>query len=552
MTAKLRPYQRQAIDAIRQDWQDGYTDVLLTAATGSGKTVMFLQLLDELLHDGQRALILSHRRELVYQPYERLGQFWAHRQQHAGIVMGQSNEAWAQIVIATVQSLQGEHRLRQILSSGPIDYLIVDEAHHSISDGYGNVIHTLKDVNPNLRHLGVTATPLRADGKGLAAVYQKESAHFGIQELVRMGHLAPPRWLAIQTGISLADIRSHGSGADRDFNQRQLANVYETANCFDLVVASHQKYAADRQSVAFTVSVDGAHELADTFNRAGIAAVAADGNTPQDARNHMLSDFRAGKYQVLCNAALWVEGLDLPEISCVHQVRPTRSDGLYAQIVGRALRLFPGKTDALILDYAPLDSRNLTMLGDVLGVEAKKQAYIADKQARGEVVGGLTFDGDVKWLEGNPMEIVSRRLDYLNVTPWRWSQPFGKIGPMVLGLGPGEDGTDRTLVISSPAEQMDVWLVAKREDERRYRAYHVLTGTFEECSEWANDYADQRGNAVLARKQAYWRDSEPSEGQVKFARRLGVYQDDMTKGEVADAITCKLALGALNRKGVAA
>src|SRR5690606_27640682 len=99
---------------------------------------------------------------------------------------------------------------------------------------------------------------------------------------------------------------------------------------------------------------------------------------------------------------------------------------------------------------------------------------------------------------------------------------------------------------------MDVWLVAKRENERWHRAYHVMSGTFEQCSEWANAYADERGNAVLARKQAAWRNSLPSEGQVKFARRLGVYRDGMSKGEVADAITCKLALDALRRKGAAA
>lgn len=552
MTLKLRPYQRAAIDAIKRDWQDGYTDVLLTAATGSGKTQIFLQLLDEVLQDGQRSLILAHRRELVHQPYERLGQFWAQRQGRAGIVMAQTNEAWAQIVIATVQTLQSEARLRQILRNGPIDYLVVDEAHHCPSKSYRNVIAALKAVNPDLRHVGVTATPIRADQVGLRTVYQKESAHYGIKELVKLGYLASPRWLAIQTGISLAGTRRQGSGPDRDFNQKQLANVYETANCFDLVVESHKKYAVDRQSVAFTVSVAGAYELADTFSRAGIPAAAADGTTATVERQRILSDFRAGKYQVLVNVAIWCEGLDLPEIACAHMVRPTQSDSLYSQCIGRALRLFPGKQDALILDYCPLDSRNVAMLGDVLGVAAKKEAYLEDKQEPGDVVGGFTFDGDVKWLTGNPMEIVSRQLDYLNATPWRWSRPDGKCGPMVLGLGPGDDGTDRSLIIAPPAERMDMWLVAKRPDERWHRAYHVMTGTFEECSAWANAYADERGNATLARKQAYWRDSPPSEGQVKLARRLGVYQDGMNRGEVADAITCKLALNALRRKELAA
>lgn len=191
-TIKLRSYQRTAIDAIKQDWQAGYSDVLLTAATGAGKTAMFLQLLDEVLQEGQRAMVLAHRKELIDQPYARLGEFWPHRQQRTGIVMAETNETWAQIIIATVQTLQSQKRLAQILSNGPIDYLVVDEAHHCTSASYVNIIAALKDVNPNLKHLGATATPIRADGAGLRAVYQKESAHYGIKELVKLGYLAPP------------------------------------------------------------------------------------------------------------------------------------------------------------------------------------------------------------------------------------------------------------------------------------------------------------------------------------------------------------------------
>lgn len=547
-TVQLRPYQRQTIDAVKADWNAGYTDVMTTVATGGGKTVIFLQLLDEVLTDGKRAMVIAHRNELIHQPYDRLGQFWPQRQQHAGIVMADRNEAWAQIIIGTVQTLQSEKRLAQVLKSGPVDYLIIDEAHHAVAGGYRQVIAALRDCNPQLRHLGVTATPIRADEKGLREIYQKESAHFGIKELVKQGYLAPPRWLAIQTGISLTDIRLQGAGVDRDFNQRQLANVYETSNCFDLVVESHKKYADGRQSVAFTVSVDGAYLLADTFKAAGIPAAAADGTTAVAERRQLLADFRTGKFQVLCNVALWTEGLDLPEISCVHQVRPTQSDGLYTQMIGRGLRLFPGKTDALILDYAPIDSRNIAMMGDVLGVEAKKEAYVEKKEQPGEVVAGFTFDGETKWLQGNPMEIVSRRLDYLSASPWRWAQPAGKSGPMVLGLGKGDDEIERSLVISRPAEQMTVWLVAKRPDDRWPIAYEVQAGTFEQCSEWANEYADKRGNAVLARKQAGWRNQLASDGQITFARRLGVWRDGMSKGDCADAITSKLALDAVARK----
>lgn len=546
----LRPYQRQTIDAVKADWDAGYTDVMVTMATGGGKTLVFIATLDEVLQPGQRGLILAHRKELIDQPFERIESMFPHRLPRTGIVMADRNDAHAQIVIATVQTLGSERRLGQLLANGQIDYLIVDECHHATADAYVNVISALKAVNPDLRHLGVTATPLRSDRQGLKKVYQKESAHFGIRELVRMGYLAPPRWLAIQTGISLADVRSNGSGVDRDFNQGQLASVFETSNCFDLVVESHRKYAQDRPSIAFTASVEGAHNLAETFRNAGIPAAAADGTMAKTDRQRLLADFRTGQYQVLCNVALWTEGLDLPELSCVHQVRPTQSDGLYTQMVGRALRIFPGKTDALVLDYCPVDARNIAMLGDVLGIDAKKSAYIREEAKEGEVLGGFTFDGETHWMEGNPMEIVSRALDYLDITPWRWLQPQGKHGAMVLGLGKADDGIDRMLVLTPPADEVNAFLVAKREEERWHKAWKVKTGSFEEVSEWAAGYAEQRATKVLAGKKRHWASAEPSEGQIKYAQRFGVWSDGMKRGECADAITGKLAIDAVRRMGV--
>lgn len=328
---KLRPYQQQIIDAVKADWQK-YTDVLVTAATGSGKTLVFLQLLIDMLTDNaKRALILSHRQELIHQPVERIEQHWPEWTWHTGIVMADNDDCSKRITVATVQTLSSEKRLRQLLAYGPIDYLITDETHHATADSYVKVYDMLKDVNPEMRHLGVTATPIRSDGAGLVQVFQKESAHFGIRELVKMGYLAPPRWLAIQTGISLKGVTSHNG----DYSAKRLADVFDTSNCFDLVVESHRKYADGRQCLAFTASVAGAYNLAEKFNESGIVAAAADATTAKSERHEILRDFRNGKIQVLCNMGLFTEGLDVPQVSCIHQVRPTKSDALYTQCLDR-------------------------------------------------------------------------------------------------------------------------------------------------------------------------------------------------------------------------
>lgn len=551
-TLTFRPHQRTTIDGIRIAWHQGIANVLAVVATGGGKTHIFLGLIDEILKDepSARFLIIAHRKELIEQPAERIAEFWPHRLLDVGIVMADQNDLERRITIATVQTLQSAHRLAGILAHGPIDYLIIDECHHANAQSYLTIIDALRVANPSLRHLGVTATPLRSDDGGLP--YDKKVAHFGVKELVRDGYLAPPRWLAIQTGISLAQVPMVYGGANgADFNQRQLVNVFETDNCFDLVAESHKKYADGRKALAFVVSVEGAYRLAETFNKAGIAAAAADGTTDKEARRGILNDFRNGRYQVLVNMALWTEGLDLPEVSCIHQVRPTKSDALYMQMVGRALRLFPGKDDALVLDYAPAEARNVTMMGDVLGVKVRKDVYIQDKVEEGEVVAGFTFDRNgLNWLQGNPMEIVSRQLDYMSATPWRWHH-IGQGDWLTLGLGPGEDGTDRTLAISPPGTEMHLWGVARGAEERWARAYHLSTGTFEEIQLIAEEYCLKWGNETLAFKAARWRKEAPTEGQLKFAKRLGLDVFGKTRGQLAADITHKLAVQALKRAGAA-
>lgn len=838
MTITLRPYQAEIINAVKRDWHDGINDVLVTAATGSGKTAVFLALLNDVLVSGKRGLVIAHRKELIDQPLARLHSYFPDWQGRAGIVMAGQNEPEKQLIIATVQTLSTPGRVEAILAHGKIDYLVVDECfpagtlvdgkpietiqvgetvtayrdgelrpakvshvfkrkspdklvritagdfqvvctpnhpilkqtgfvnaggittedeiyvdlhslrkgiqsdqepegclessrkgillerlfvgvqpesvlrndgenqpevrqrtdeseqpdaqpfqpgedahedqetveerflretrrewiddrattnarrspgmgngtlypdlfwpiqwlsnelqsgyrqpasqvcnrsgrqkpqlkikasrrpeenrtpaiarvdrvevlkrggdgefermcpdgyvynlevgpyhtytangivvhncHHATASTYLSVYEALKAANPNLKHLGVTATPIRADGDGLSKVYKKESAHYGIVELIQAGYLAPVRWLAIQVGISLAGVKS----ANGDFVKSQLSNVYEVDNCFDLVVESHQKYTGDRQAVAFTVTVDGAYRLAEKFRAAGISAAAADGTTRKDTRAQILQDFATGRTQVLCNVGLYTEGLDVPQASCIHQVRPTRSDGLYTQMVGRALRTYPGKVDALILDYAPIETRNIAMMGDVLGIPLRRESYIKDDAQPGETAGGFTFDGKAKWLSGTPAEIISRQLDYLDMTPWSWYRDGGW---MTIGLGKASDEIERTLVISPPHDgEMTLYGLSKR-DGGSWQARILATGTFDELSEKADEICARLGNATLAMRQRNWRREPPTDRQISYARRIkGAWKPGMTKGQLAQSITHHLALTALGKYG---
>ncbi len=545
---QLRPYQEQAITAVQEAWQR-YNDVLLVVATGGGKTAIFLSLLHQGLQRGERALVLAHRQELVEQPRDRLLSYYPEWAGRIGVVMADQADCDRQITVATVQTLASEQRLQQLLQAGPIHYLIVDEAHHAVADSYVQVYQALRGRNPLLRHLGVTATPLRTDRIGLGAVYQHVAGKWGIRELVAQGWLVPPRWLAIQTGISVAGVAVRSHNGDREFSQRQLADVYETANCWELVVASHRTYAGARRALAFTTSVEGAYKLAETFRAAGIPAAAADGTTPKNERAAILAAFRRGDIQVLANMNLFTEGLDVPEVSCIHQVRPTQSDLIYTQMIGRALRPVPGKRDALILDYAPLEARNVVMAGDVLGVGVRKDAYIQDAPERGAVIGGFTYDGKVRWLNGSPMELISRSLDYMSGSAWQWDRDGS--GWLILGLGRDDEGTERTLALSPVNDEMHLYVIVRAATAPGNRVDLLRRGALEDLSTWAEDYAWEHGLRVLAGKRARWRKQPPTEAQRALAERLGIHAAGLARGDLAAAITRVLAMRALRTARVA-
>jgi len=536
----LRPYQQDAIGSVVQDWDNGYTDLLGTAATGLGKTAIFLGLLHQVLN-GSRALILAHRKELIEQPRDRMLDYYPQWAGKIGIVMAGQDETDRQLTVATVQTLQTAKRLESILEHGPIDYLITDECHHHTDKNtYMAVTSRLKAANPQLKHLGVTATPIRTDGDGLGGVFQKESFHLPIGWGVKNHFLVNIRWLAIESAISLDGVKTiHG-----DFAQGALGRAYETPELVELVVRSYLEYATDRQALCFTVTVDGAHRLAEQFRLAGVAAESADGTTDKAVRQAVLDRFTRGETRVLCNCALWTEGVDLPSASCILMARPTRSDTLYVQCLGRGLRLYPGKTDALILDFAPIEKRNIVMAGDVLGIPLPKKDIIPqDSQPeRGKASAGFTYDGDFTFMDGIPVQIISRELHYLESSPWSW---YRRDGWLSLGLGKASDETDRTLLISPPADGvMILYGVAKRDGEN-WRAYQIAEGEFDTLQLRADELSDKWGNGALAAKARSWRKQPPTDKQIAFARRIGALQGRMTKGELAQNITHTLALKAV-------
>ena len=223
------------------------------------------------------------------------------------------------------------------------DLVIVDEAHHARAKTYRKLLKAY----PDAVILGLSATPCRGDGRGLGDVFDALVDCPSVADLTASGFLVPTRVFA----PSRPDLT--GVRIDRgDYVEAQLAERMNTIKLVGDIVTHWIRLADRRRTVVFATGVSHSKHLRDEFCRAGILAEHIDGTTPIEERDAILAKLAAGLIDVLCNAMVLTEGWDSPEVSCLVLARPTKSMGLYRQMVGRVLRLAPGKTDALILDHA--------------------------------------------------------------------------------------------------------------------------------------------------------------------------------------------------------
>lgn len=540
MQITWRDYQTEIIESVFSDWQD-HQSLLAVAATGAGKTNILWGIADRFIGEkpGARVVVLAHRKELIEQPLARLNQFWPHLAKRAGIVMADSNECHRQIVIATVQTLGSKSgkRISEMLNYGKVDLLIVDECHHISAGQYGQVIDGLKAKNADLKLLGVTATPERGDKKSLAEIFQKESANVGVMRLIDEGHLCQPIVHGVKTNIDLSGVKVQGAGGARDYNNEQLVAAVETDDCFKLVVKTHMEKIANRPTIAFVPSVAGAYRLAALLCEQGVKAVAADGTTPRAEREAVITDFKAGRITCICNVALWTEGLDLPQLECCHLVRPTKSDALYLQMVGRTLRTHPGKESVDIFDYQPLGSRNLDMRMIKLGLKKRKPSVFG---AMGGGGGGMVD----KHLHRAGDHIEYTLLDYFGKRKEAWVT--SNTGWRIVSMGKSEvDAIDRSLAVSPDGSQL--WAVWKKEGDRWNQAKLALQGDFNTVTAKTEEFIKKWGNRGFLDANAAWRARKPTDSQVQFGSKLHVYVLGMNAGQLSDAINEKLILQAISR-----
>lgn len=334
---ELRPYQQEAKDAIFEQWDNGVKKTLLVLPTGCGKTVVFAKVTEDCVRQGNRVLILAHRGELLDQAADKLMKTTG-----LGCALEKAENtclgSWFRVVVGSVQTLMRQKRLDQFPEDF-FDTIIIDEAHHCISDSYQKVLKHF----PDAQILGVTATPDRGDMQNLGQFFESLAYEYTLPKAIKEGYLTPIKALTIPLKIDMSSVSVQAG----DFKVSDIGTALDPY--LEGIAEEMKKYCSDKKTVVFLPLVKTSQKFRDLLNEHGFQAAEVNGNS-QD-RAEILADFEEGKYNVLCNSMLLTEGWDCPSVDCIVVLRPTKVRSLYCQMVGRGTRLFPGKDHLLLLDF---------------------------------------------------------------------------------------------------------------------------------------------------------------------------------------------------------
>lgn len=333
----LRPYQEEARRAVQEEWAKGNERTLTVLPTGCGKTIVFCKIAEDRVRQGERGLILAHRGELLDQAADKLLKATGLR---CAVEKAEQSclGAWERITVGSVQSLQRPKRLERF-DQDYYQFIIVDEAHHVLSDGYQRVLEHFSGAHV----LGVTATPDRGDKRDLGQFFDSLAYEYTLPKAIKEGYLCPIKAQTIPLQLDLTGVGIQSG----DFKAGDLGTALDPY--LEQIAAEMAAACMDRKTVVFLPLVKTSQKFRDILNAHGFRAAEVNGNSTD--RAEVLADFEEGRYNVLCNSMLLTEGWDCPSVDCVVVLRPTKVRSLYCQMVGRGTRLFPGKDHLLLLDF---------------------------------------------------------------------------------------------------------------------------------------------------------------------------------------------------------
>lgn len=539
---ELRYYQRDAIAAVDDAESRGRRRVIVQLPTGAGKTIVFSEMIRRRLEQGP-ALILAHRDELIDQAAEKLRRLAPELGTSIGRVKGPTKQIGYPVVVASVQTLARPKTIARAASSlKRFKTVIVDECHHAAADSY---LRILEAVDPAALVAGFTATAERHDKRRLDDVFEEIVYARSIEEMVREGFLVPPKGHRIHAAdLDLGDVKQNRG----DFSASDLGAKMEDAGAVADVVQAFEEHAKTRKQILFAPTVALAKEMADAFNEAGFRSTHIDGKTEAHIRRNRLKAFANDEIQVLTNVGVLTEGFDDPSLDSVAIAAPTRSRIKYTQMIGRGLRLHPGKEDCLVLDLAGAsDELTIQSLPGLFGLDHEPQEgeSLLDAIDRERIERENTEAEKRDRVNGLREEQERRKrarrnhhaskIGFFSRDRLHWRRLKGR---WIL-----EAADDELLVLDERPDGS--WWVLLLSDKRARPVQRNLDLGYAQGV--AEEVVRHRKAIGLNDKKAGWRRKKPSDGQLGMLRRLGVTAMPATAGDASDAITLAKAEARLRR-----
>ncbi|KAK4100870.1 P-loop containing nucleoside triphosphate hydrolase protein [Parathielavia hyrcaniae] len=580
----LRSYQEECIQSVLLSLEKGKNRLGVSLATGSGKTVIFTQLIGRVQPRSETAtqtLILAHRRELVEQAARQCANTYPDKtiELELGKLLASGT---ADITVASLQSILSKDRLLKF-DPARFKLVLVDEAHHIVAPGYLKVLDHLglRTKRPDSPHLvGVSATFSRFDGLRLGAVIDEIVYHKDYVDMIGEKWLSDVVFTTVDSRVDLSKVKRKGKGGSGDFDADSLSRAVNTVELNDIVVRAWLAKAAGRKStLVFCVDLSHVAALTQRYRHYGIDARFVTGDTPTRDRAERLDAFKNGEFPVLINCGVFTEGTDIPNIDCIILARPTRSRNLLIQMIGRGMRLHAGKENCHVIDMVAgletgivttptlfgldpdelvdeVSADGLYELGDRREAEKAREAQARQRPAGPESTGrsySVTFteyDSVFDLIADTSGEQHIR-----SISQHAWVQ----VGPDKFTLN-GPSGTYLKLEGVADAGPSDpkfrAWEVRALPPGVSKSPYaaprEILSAvTFADAVHGCDKYASENYPFYLIAARLPWRRAPATEDQLIFLNKLRPADDklgpeDITKGRAADMIT-KIKHGARGR-----
>lgn len=544
----LRDYQQRCLDSIDSLHTQGYNRLLAVLFTGAGKTTIFSEYSRRKVEDGGKVVILAHRDELIRQAADRL---WGQCGIRAGIEIGSEKaDSTARVIVASVASV-GRKDSKRLEGFNPTD-VICDEAHHAAADTYMNATRRFGCYDGRARYLGVTATPHRLDNKPLHgsedAIFETVAFDYGVVRGILDDWLVDIKAFRSYAGYSLEGVKKTAG----DWNQKELADRVDNNDDNWQAFKHWRELAEDRRTIVFCVDVDHSKHMATLFRAEGFTAECVHGGTPKEDRDAIIARFRSGETQILTNCNIATEGFDAPEISCVLLMRPTQSWSLFTQMVGRGLRLAPGKTDCIVVDVVGIGAdKSLASVPEMLGLP--KSASSSGGSMRQTVTAWNELDDWQKArlmrrdFDLSSMAGILEEFDLLaELKPPKEVSAHSSLmwlpsGPGRYVLGCGSDQVNKNIRAILEEDTLGRWNLEILGDTTVFQQKEPLTDSTDDALRIADERVKQVFPTIarLAGQDARWREGAPSSRQRELLLKFGYLDEEvdvMTKGDASVAL----------------